>query len=99
MRSRDRTELEIKTYWIEKLKDLNENGVVDFQFADMEIKQKSNYITRCIVSTKEFKEYSKDDLNIIRQHIFRYGVTSIIGINQDRDFQLDLIDNRLKELK
>ena len=36
MRSRDKTELEIKTYWIEKLKDLNENGVVDFQFADIE---------------------------------------------------------------
>jgi len=97
MRSRDRTEAEIKTFWIEKLKDLNKNGVVDFQFADMEIKQKSNYITRCIVGTKELNEYTKDELNIIRSHVFRYGVTSIIGINQDRDFQLDLIDNRLKE--
>lgn len=99
MRSSDKTEENIKKYWIEKLRDLNENGIVDFQFADMENKQKSNYITRCIVGTKDFLGYSKDDLNIIRQHIFRYGVTSIIGINQDRDFQLDFIDNRLKELK
>ena len=98
MRSRDRTEEEIKSFWIEKLKNLNEKGEVDFQFSDMEIKQKSNYITRCIVGTKDFKEYTKDELNIIRSHVFRYGVTSIIGINQDRDFQLDLIDNRLSEL-
>lgn len=98
MRSKDKKEKDIREFWIDKLKDLNERGIVDFQFSDMDNKQKSNYITRCIVGTKEFLDYSKDDLNIIRQHVFRYGVTSIIGINQDREFQLDLIDNRLKEL-
>lgn len=116
MRSSDLTEEQIKDYWQKHLDIFHKTDTTTFPFDDSKFdkRMKSQYFTTKLLDfetsiVKDKVVHTKEYWQILRNHVFRYGIHALLLKNRDkeselnteevRDLQLNFIDEKLKEYK